>query len=48
MISVAVFVTELELFSLDLDQLHLIRRAKANICAFTRIDVTNDRLDEGA
>ena len=48
MISVAIFVTELELFSLDLDQLHLVGRTEANICALAGIDVSDDRLDECA
>jgi hypothetical protein len=48
MIPVAVLVTEFELFSLDLNQLHLVGRAKANIGALAGIDVADNRLDEGA
>ena len=48
MIPVAILVTEFELFSLDLDQLHLVGRAKANIGALASIDVADNRLDEGA
>ena len=46
MVSVAVLVTEFKLFSLDLHQLHLVSRTKANIGAFAGVDVTNDGLDE--
>ena len=48
MIPVAVLVTELELFSLDLDQVDLVSRAEPNISAFAGVDVANNRLDEGA
>src|SRR5213594_2187562 len=48
MIAIAVIVTELERFSLDLDQLHLVRRTKPDIGALAGVDVANDRLDEGA
>jgi hypothetical protein len=46
MVSVAVLVTEFELFSLDLHKLHLVSRTKANIGALAGVDVTNDGLDE--
>src|SRR5205809_317080 len=48
MISVPVFVTELERFSLDLDQLHFVRRSETDISAFACVDVTNDCLDKRA
>ena len=48
MISIAIFITELELFSLDLDELHLVGRSKADISAFAGVDVADDRLHECA
>src|SRR6266498_4532316 len=48
MIAVAVLVTELERFSLDLDQFHLVRRTESDIGALAGVDVANDRLDERA
>ena len=48
MIAVVIFVAEFELFSLDIDQLHFVGRAKANISAFAGVDVADDGLHEGA
>jgi hypothetical protein len=48
MIAVAIFITKLELLSLDLDEFHLVRRTKPDISAFAGVDVANDRLDERA
>src|SRR6266478_3041341 len=47
-ISVAILITKFELFSLDLDQLHLISRTKADISAFAGVDVADNRLDKRA
>src|ERR1051326_38604 len=47
-VSVAITVTEVELFSLDLDQFHLIGGTEADVSTFARVDVANDRLDECA
>ena len=46
--SVVVFVTELELLSLDVDQFHFVGRTEADIRTLARINVANDRLDKGA
>ena len=48
MIAVAILVTELELFSLDIDQLDFVGGTKADVGAFAGVDVADDRLDEGA
>ena len=48
MIAVVIFVTELELFSLDIDQLDLVGGTEANVGAFAGVDVANDGLDKGA
>jgi hypothetical protein len=48
MVAVAIFVRKFELFSLDIDQLHLVCGTKADVGAFPRIDVTDDRLHEGS
>ena len=47
-ISVAILITKFELFSLDLDQLHLISRTKPDISAFAGVDVADNRLDKRA
>ena len=48
MVTAVVLVTELDLFSIDIDQLDLVGRTKTDIGAFAGVDVTNDRLDKGA
>src|SRR5207249_2559613 len=48
MIPVAVFITELEFFSINLDQLDLIGGTEPDISAFASVDVADDRLDESA
>ena len=48
MIAAAIIVTELELFSLDLDQLHLVSGTEPDIGAFAGVDVANDGLHERA
>ena len=48
MISVAILVTELELFSLNLDQLDLVSGTETDIRALAGIDVSDDCLDERA
>ena len=48
MIAVAIFVTEFERLSLDLNQFHLVGGAEADIGALAGVDVANDCLDECA
>src|SRR2546430_17270004 len=46
MVSVVVLVTELDLPSLDINQLHFVGGSKTHVCAFAGVDIPNDRLNE--
>src|SRR2546423_11032037 len=48
MISVIVFVTELEGGAIDVDELDFVGGTETHVGAFPRVDVTDDRLDERA
>src|SRR5436190_1282902 len=46
--SVTIFVTKLEILSLDLNQLHFVGGTKTDIGALAGVNITDDRLDERA
>src|SRR5438046_10502797 len=46
--SVTIFVTKLEILSLDLNQLHFVGRTKTDVGALAGVNITDDRLDERA
>ena len=48
MVAVVILVTELELLSVDIDQIDLVGRTEADIGAVAGLNVTNDRLHERA
>ena len=48
MVAVVVFVTKIELLSLDIDHLDFVGGTEADVGAFAGVNVTNNRLNEGA
>jgi hypothetical protein len=48
MVPVVILVRKFELFSLDIDQLDLIGRTKADVGTFAAVNVTDDGLHECA